>query len=101
VGDDQRGAFSLLEAVLRRALLEDVNYSCVVSDAHRNYSAAGYINALDIEGRYPGLSFRLACYPIGFKTTFANPDDYILHIYSVPPILEKEPLRLEDSRLWC
>jgi hypothetical protein len=51
---------------------------------------------------YPESFIRIASHPLDHRASWMSRyDNRVLHFYTVPPILEKEPLGLEDSRLWC
>jgi hypothetical protein len=77
------------------------NYSCIV---HSTEDASRWLEFVIYNFDHqmkPDMFIRLNSHPFGFRSSLHTADDRLLHIYEVSAILEKEPLTLNDSRVWC
>lgn len=83
--------------------LPNLTRSCTlgtIDDA--KWAADNLITRDSMPELHPDVFVKICSYPMGFRPSwseFENPR--VLYMHAVPPILDKEPQSLEDSRLWC
>lgn len=83
-----------------------MNRSCTYSLQQPRISLETFlVSYLQMEldcGMSPETFIRVLCHPLGFRPAWeARYELGVMQVYDVPPIIEKEPLQLEDSRVWC